>query len=68
MKGLPEEGQPINAVKTEELRYAVGIVSRTIELQIHPCGVSAKSKEDPLAEAEQTGEPPDQINAKGNDR
>ena len=68
MEGLPEGGQPIHAVQAEELRNAVGQISRAVQLQVHGGHIAAKCKKDALAKAEQTGEAPDQVDAQGNDR
>ena len=68
MEGFPEKGQPIHAVKAEELGDAVGMAGRAIELEIHRRPIATKSEEDALTEAEQSGKTPDQINAEGHDR
>ena len=68
MERLPEARQPINAIEAEELRDAVGEISRTVQLQIHRHGITTKREENALAEAEQTGETPDQIDTEGHNR
>ena len=68
MEGLPKRRKLLHAIEAEELRNAIGETRRAIELQIHRRGIAAQGKKDPLPQAEQPGETPDQINAQGNNR
>ena len=68
MERQPKGRQAIHAIQAEEFGNAVGQIEGAVQLQMHRCGISPEREEDALAEAEQSGETPDQIDAKGNRR